>query len=193
MWWRGWLRSGGAVLLESAAYGLASTVHEFGDASGAATIAACTRAALRVKARTIAGRSGSNIYFVALTHCAARHTHCAGSGPVYWSLCRYVSLHYVATPLCRYTAMSRYAAMSLCRYVAASLRRYVATPLCHYAARCARARGFFPVCVARAGAHPAMGALALAPTVTVAPQARVGACTADNSVHSEARAEEGCV
>ena len=32
-----------------AAYGLASAVHEFGDASGAATIAACARAALMVR------------------------------------------------------------------------------------------------------------------------------------------------
>ena len=31
-----------------ATYGLASAVHEFGDASGAATIAACARAALKV-------------------------------------------------------------------------------------------------------------------------------------------------
>ena len=34
-----------------ATYGIASAVHEFGDASGAATIAACARAALKVSCR----------------------------------------------------------------------------------------------------------------------------------------------
>ena len=34
-----------------AAYGLASAVHEYGDVCGAATIAACARAALRVRCR----------------------------------------------------------------------------------------------------------------------------------------------
>ena len=41
-----------------AAYGLASALHEYGDASGGAAIAACARAALTVSpvARTIANR-----------------------------------------------------------------------------------------------------------------------------------------
>ena len=34
-----------------AAYGLASVMHEFGDVSGAATIAVCARAALTVRCR----------------------------------------------------------------------------------------------------------------------------------------------
>ena len=49
-------RQGAADLC--AAYGLASALHEYGDASGGAAIAACARAALTVSpvARTIAGR-----------------------------------------------------------------------------------------------------------------------------------------
>lgn len=120
-----------------AAYGLASVMHEFGDVSGAATIAVCARAALtvRCRARTFLGR----LLLARWPACERARSR----SPRHTSAARVVqppaarrSSHALrrkwagveSMPLCRY------ATMSLRRYATMPPRRYATyTPLCREA------------------------------------------------------------
>ena len=112
-----------------AAYGLASVMHEFGDVSGAATIAVCARAALtvRCRARTFLGR----LLLARWPACERARSR----SPRHTSAARVVqppaarrSSHALRR---KWAGVEVYATMPLCHYVATPLCHYAATPLRH--------------------------------------------------------------